>query len=160
MMDLHTIYYLDYKKKTVNNLKSRGKKSGQNLNKVIKQTEGKIKKKEKELEVLKNKYEYKECQICRNFFKIFERNCLCKTDQHMCLDCIKTWTIRKIKESNKSKKKGFLYEHVPCPFCKAEMKDFTCPYCIKGNKCNWCAKNKELKEVLYNFNKEVICIDD
>lgn len=160
LRDLHTIHYLDYKKMTMNIL-SRGRKSKDNLNNITKRTKKEIKKKEKELEKLKCRYDYKECHICRNFYKIFERNCLCKSDQYMCLGCIKNWTLRKIKENDKKGTDGILYEHVPCPFCKDEMKDFECPHCNKKNKsCKWCIKNKELCDLLDNFNKEIICIDD
>ncbi|GAH82608.1 unnamed protein product, partial [marine sediment metagenome] len=114
----------------------------------------KLKKIKKRYENLKRKYKYNECNICTSLYKGFSRNCFCKSDQYMCLVCIKKWIMQKINENLNCGKSGICNENVPCPFCKGKMKDFECPFSKAGKehkKCNWCKKNKEIQDIKNNF---------
>jgi len=114
----------------------------------------------KKLDKVKKIYKYKECGICRNHFKGFGRNCSCKSDQYMCLVCIKKLYTTAINDVHLSGR-DTICGHIPCPYCKQEMKNFSCPFCKKEHnaKCNWCIQNKEIENLRDNFIKIYIKID-
>lgn len=100
----------------------------------------------KHVKYLQKKLNLKDCALCCELFKNFKRNCSCKTDQHVCIKCIKKWSETKVKE-------GIRNKFIPCPFCKCEMKNFICPICPPGKikDCWWCDLNNDLIELKNNF---------
>jgi hypothetical protein len=107
---------------------------------------------EKNICKMTKKHKFKQCQICTNYYKFFNRNCLCKSDQNMCLKCIQNWYETNIKECQKNGEENIFYSQVTCPFCKSTMGKLKCPFCKDYNKlCKWCKNYKELNATIENF---------
>ncbi len=154
----HKAFFEVYTNNVKNSVLPKINREKRDLKKIVNSKNRELKKLERKLDRVKDKFKYKECVICRSHYKDFKRNCLCKTDQYMCLVCIKKWFMEKINEEH-SKGNTLCFNHIPCPFCKGEMKDFLCPFCPKGKSekdCIWCNQNKEIKNMTSNFISEIL----